>query len=54
MSVCIYIAFVIQNAMRMRDFVICGMPRSTHFFSTLGHKGKDFQKKNLLDIKYVF
>ena len=32
MSACICVAFVIQHAMRMLHFVICGLPSSTIFF----------------------
>ena len=31
-SECVYIALVIQNAMRMRHTVTCGLPSSTIFF----------------------
>jgi hypothetical protein len=30
--VLVYVAFVIQHAMRMRRNVVCGLPRSTIFF----------------------
>jgi hypothetical protein len=30
--VCLFVAIVIQNAMRVRHIVICGLPRSTVFF----------------------
>jgi hypothetical protein len=33
-SVCVFVALVIQHAMRLRHFAICGLPRSTVFFST--------------------
>jgi hypothetical protein len=32
-SACVFVALVIRNAMRMRLIFICGVPRSTIFFS---------------------
>jgi hypothetical protein len=40
--------------MRMRQIVICGLPRALQYFSTLSHKTTWFSKKQmLLNIKYV-
>ena len=47
-------ALGIQNAMRMRPFVICDQPGCTLFF-TLSHKRHDFRiKKELVNIKICF
>jgi hypothetical protein len=51
--VCVCVALVIHNAMRMRHIIICGLPRCTIFFK-LSHKRHDFRKKKLLSTKYVF
>jgi hypothetical protein len=40
---CVFVAFVIERAMRMRRIIICGLSRST-IFSTLSHKGTLFEK----------
>jgi len=34
----------IQHKVRMRHIIICGLSRSTIFFSTLTHKGTIFEK----------
>ena len=41
---CVFVALVIQHAMRMRHIVICGPPRFTIFFHTISQKLR-FQKK---------
>jgi len=43
-SECLSVASVIQQAMRMRPIVICGLPDSTVIF-TLSRKRYDFLKK---------
>jgi len=43
-----------QHTMRIRNIIICGMPRSTIFFH-IPQKGQDFRKREkLLYMKYVF
>jgi len=43
-SACVFVALVIQHAMRMRRTVICGLSGCTTF-STLSHKRHDFRRK---------
>jgi hypothetical protein len=50
----VYVALGIQNAMLIRRIVICGLPRSTIFFSTLSPKRHDFRKKDLPEHKMCF
>jgi hypothetical protein len=40
----LFVALGIQDAMRMRLIVICGVPRFTVFFH-ISHKQHDFRKK---------
>jgi hypothetical protein len=40
----VFSALVIQHAMRMRHFIICGLP-ALQYFSTISHKRHDFRKK---------
>ena len=47
-SNCTSVAFVIQNAKRMRRIVICSLS-GCNIFSTLSHKRHDFRKNKLLN-----
>jgi len=40
----VFVALGIQDAMRIRHIVICGLPRSTEFFR-ISHKWHDFRKQ---------
>jgi hypothetical protein len=52
-NLCVCVALGIQHAIRMRHFVICGLPRSTLFFHNYLINGKIFGGKKLLKIKCV-
>jgi len=51
MSVRLYLG--IQRPMRMRQIVICGLPRSTIFFHVSSYTAR-FSKKNIIERKSVF
>jgi len=48
----VFVALIIQHAMRMRHIVICGLSVSTLFF-TLSQKRHDFRKKITKHKMYV-
>jgi hypothetical protein len=50
---CVFVALVIQHAMRMRRFVICSLPGFTTFFHIISDKAKKKKKKGLLNTKCV-
>jgi hypothetical protein len=50
-SECVYLALVIQHAMRMRSTVICTLPGSTIFFSHYLINGMIFEKKKIIEHK---
>jgi hypothetical protein len=43
---CVFVAFGIQHAMRMRHIVTCGLPGSAVFFQIMLQKARFFKKKN--------
>jgi hypothetical protein len=48
----VFLALIIQHAMRMFHIVIYGLTR-LQSFSMLSHKRQDFQQKKVLKRKYV-
>jgi len=43
---CVFVALVIQHAMRMRHIVICGLSGSTKFFHTVLQRAQFLEKKS--------
>ena len=50
---CLFVALGMQHAMRMRNIIICGLPRYTIFFPYYLINGTIFEKK-LVNTKCVF
>ena len=51
-SECVFVALVIQNAMRMRRIIfICVACPDLSYFSTFSHKRHDFRGKNVIGHK---
>ena len=46
-----FVALGIRPVMRTRHIVICDLPHSTIFFSTLSHKLHDFRKNKFIEHK---
>jgi len=53
-SECVFVASVIQHAMRVRHIAICGPASLYDIFSTLSPNRNDYREKKILNIKFVF
>jgi hypothetical protein len=50
---CAFVGLVIQNAMRIRHIVICGVPDCTVFFLIISQTAR-FSKKKVIELKLCF
>jgi hypothetical protein len=50
---CVFVALIIQHAMRVSHIVICDLARSTIFFRFISYAAQ-IKKKKLLNTKRVF
>ena len=48
-SECVFVAFIMQHAMRMRHYVICVLPSSAIFFHIISYTAR-FSKKNKIKV----